>query len=190
MNDALPRILALLAPSVAGPTRAKAVYALSAAVKHWPLAAAALSEDANRGFGALAAGVADSDRVIARKMSFLLGTLVAQARDKFDEAEMPGEVRALLTAHTEAHGGVDEDLLVALARTGVLAAAVGALVRGADQDVEYEENLVRALARAAEALTAEEKGQLKATWNAWGPKGQAERGFEGQDAKDVEAALA
>ena len=172
------------------------MYALSAAVKHWPLAAEVLSENSNRGFKALAAGVADADRVIRRKMAFLLGTLVSQARDRFDTAEMPGEVRALLEEHSKKAGGQHEDLIAALGRTGVFAAAVSALVAAAAStdadDVEYEENLLRALARAAAAggLTAEEKEKVKAVWNQWGAAGQQERGFEGQDSKDVEAALA
>lgn len=173
------------------------MYALSSAVKHWPLAAEALSEDSNRGFAAIAAGVADADRVIRRKVAFLLGTLVLQARDKWNTDEMPGEVRTLLAEHAKAAGGdIFADLITSLAAQGVLRSAVAALAASAGStdadDVEYEENLVRALANAASAggLTPEEKAQVAAIWAKWGAEGQAARGLEGQEANDISDALA
>lgn len=170
-------------------TRAKAVYALSSAIKHWPLAAAALSENNNRGYAVLRNGLADEDAVIRRKVAFLLGTLVMQAREKYDGAseDMPSEVRNLLEERTKASGGVEEDLLKALEREGVLAAAVAAL-KGSE-DIEFDENAVRALGKAAElgALSAEEKKATHDVVEAWGPKGREERGLAGSDGEIVKA---
>lgn len=195
----LPLILDKLYPtsgSTPAGTRAKAVYALSSALKHWPLATVALSGENGRGYSVLRAGVADDDKVIRRKMCFLLSTLVNQARDKF-EGEMPNEVRNLVEERSKATGGKDEgeDLLLSLQREGVFEAAIDALARDSKidpDDAEYEENAIRALARAAEfgALDTEEKTQLKGIWDEWTPIGRAHRGIEGADAAAVEKALA
>lgn len=180
---------------MSGPTRAKAVYAFSSAVKHWPLAASVLAADDDRGYKALARGVADIDHVIRRKVAFLLGTLVSQARDPHNFDEIPSEVRALLEERAKS-SAPDEDLIKGLERTGVFKAAVAALERNTvspdADDVEYEENVVRALARAsaADGLSVAEKNTIRGVWDKWGSKGQEERGFEGAEAQEVAKALA
>lgn len=163
------------------------MYAFSSSVKHWPLASAALSANGEKGYAVLREGLGDSEPVIQRKIAFLLGTLVLQARDKF-EGEMPNEVRNLLEERAKEAGGVEEDLLVGLEREGVFAAAVKALAQS--DDIELEENAIRALARAAAAGALKEKAEVKAIWDKWGVEGQKERGLEGEDAKEISAALA
>lgn len=114
-----------------------------------------------------------------------------QSREKYDGAaeDMPNEVRNLLEERTKAAGGVEEDLLKALEREGVLGAAVKAL-QGSD-DVEFEENAIRALGKAAElgALSAEEKRACKEIVEAWGDAGKEERGLSGADG-EVDKAFA
>ncbi|CAK9780784.1 hypothetical protein CC85DRAFT_289123 [Cutaneotrichosporon oleaginosum] len=197
----LPLVLDALYPasgSKPSGTRAKAVYALSAALKHWPLATVALSAQDNRGYSVLRAGVADTDLVIRRKMNFMLGTIVNQARDAFN-GEMPNEVRNLIEEQAKTSGAKPgsegDELLLALQREGVFEAAVDALARDPridPEDAEYEENAIRALARAAEygALSDEEKSQLQSVWAEWTPIGRAHRGIEGADAEAIDKALA
>lgn len=176
---------------VTGPvkTRAKGVYAFSAAIKHWPLAASALSENSGRGYAVLREGLADADAVIRRKISFLLGTLVMQSRQKFEGAaeDMPSEVRNLLEERAKAAGGVEEDLLQALEREGVLSAAVAALQKSDDH--EFDENAVRALGQAAElgVLSAKEKASCKAVVDGWGADGKEARGLAGSDGEIIKA---
>lgn len=179
-------------------TRAKAVYALSAALKHWPLATVALGAQDNRGYSVLRAGVADSDLVIRRKVCFMLGTIVNQARDAFN-GEMPSEVRNMIEEQAKASGAKPgsegDELLLALQREGVFEATVDALARDPridPVDAEYEENAIRALARAAEfgALSDEEKTQVKGVWGEWTTIGRAHRGIEGAEAEAIDKALA
>lgn len=129
-------------------------------------------------------------------MTFLLGTLVAQASDKFDPKEMPSEVRNVLEEHAKAAGGKHEDLVKGLERTGVFKSSLAELAKVAGMtdadDVQYEEDAVRALSRAAAAdgLSADEKKNLRGIWEQWGAEGQKERGYEGQDAADITQSLA
>lgn len=126
----------------------------------------------------------------------MLGTLVNQCRDKF-EGEMPNEVRNMIEERSKTDAGSEgDDLLAGLQKEGVFEAAVGALARDHPRvdpvDAEYEENAMRALARAAEygALADGEKAQLRCIWNEWTPIGRAHRGIEGADAAQIEKALA
>ncbi|ODN81654.1 hypothetical protein L202_02053 [Cryptococcus amylolentus CBS 6039] len=190
--DALPQILNTLYPSTAPQTsavRAKATYALSSALKHWPLASPALA--ASQGYTVLKKGVQDEEVVVRRKMAFLIGTLVMQSGEKY-EGEIPGEVVNLLEANMKEteKNGPNETLLQGLKREGVLSALLEGL-KSSTEDVEYEENAVRALVRAAEkdGLTAEEKAALQSIWVGWGAKGQEERGLDGQDGQEISAVL-
>ncbi|KAL1412858.1 hsp70 nucleotide exchange factor fes1 [Vanrija albida] len=191
VHDAFPKIIDIIYPATREQaTRAKAQYAMSSALKHWPLASAALSADSDKGYAVLRQGVADDSAVLKRKFAFLLGTLVMQARESY-EGEMPSEVRALLEERAAAAGGKEEDLVLALKRTGVFSSALAALAKGSD-DAEYEENAVRALAKAAAAggLSADEKAQLRAIWDKWGAEGRAERGLDGADGDEIAKDLA
>ncbi|WOO77415.1 Hsp70 nucleotide exchange factor FES1 [Vanrija pseudolonga] len=191
VHDAFPKIIDIIYPATREQaTRAKAQYAMSSALKHWPLASAVLSAEGDKGYAVLRQGVADESAVLKRKFAFLLGTLVMQADETY-EGEMPAEVRTLLEERAAAAGGKEENLVKALARTGVFASALAALAKGSD-DLEYEENAVRALARAAATggLTAEEKAQLKGIWEKWGAEGREERGFVGADGEEIAKDLA
>lgn len=83
----------------------------------------------------------------------------------------------------------ENKLLEGLKREGILSMLVTALKDG---DVEVEENSVRALASAAklDALTAEQKAEVKSVWVAWGSEGREERGVVGEDAMEIEGLLA
>lgn len=193
--NALPAILSTIYPSAESSskpytsTRAKATYALSSALKHWPLAAAALASNDSQGHTVLARGVVDPEPVIRRKMAFLIGTLTMQSDEKY-EGEIPGEVINLVEEHTKS-GGRSEDLVSALKREGVYSALVKGLKESSD-DIEFEENALRALAKAAEkdGLTHEEKHDVKTLWHSWGPQGQEERGLQGEDASHIHKVFA
>ena len=153
-------------------------------LKHWPLASSALASASSQGYAALSRGVQDPEPVIRRKMAFLVGTLTMQSGEEY-EGDIPGEVRDLVETHTKS-GAVDESLVAGLKREGVYAAMINGLKEDGG-DVEYEENVVKALSKAAEkdGLTSEQKEEVKSVWNRWGKAGQEDRGLEGEDAAEI-----
>lgn len=192
--NALPAILSTIYPSSSSSkpytsTRAKATYALSSALKHWPLAAGALASNNGQGHSVLSKGVGDAEPVIRRKMAFLIGTLTMQSGETY-EGDIPGEVRNLVEAD-EKTAGVKESVVEGLKREGVYSALLKGLTES-DVDVEYEENAIRALSKAAQkdGLSGDEKKQVKDLWASWGKSGQADRGLEGEDAAEIAKAFA
>ncbi|WWD18500.1 hypothetical protein CI109_102952 [Kwoniella shandongensis] len=200
IHNVFPHILSVLYPSSSSSTthpssvRAKATYALSSALKHWPLASTVLSSSSPSGYLTIKRGVVDSDPVVRRKMAFLLGTLVMQSGAMY-EGEIPNEVRNLLEERMkETQGQTTESLVDGLKREGVFEGLIDELKRSKnedDVDLEFEENAIRALAQASEkgGLTDEQKKDLRSVWTAWGVKGQEERGLEGEDGKVISSAL-
>lgn len=182
--------IAALTTSTTRPTsvRAKAVYALSSSLKHWPMASSALSSSSSAGYHALKSIVTDSQTVIRRKAAFLIGTLIMQSGEKY-EGDIPKPVVELIQERMNS-GEVSEPLVEGLKRERVIGQLLVGLKEGGD--VEYEENAIRALSRAVEkgVLSAEEVGEVKGIWTQWGTAGQAERGLDGQDGKDIEKILA
>jgi len=110
-----------------------------------------------------------------------------QSGEKY-EGDIPKPVVELIQERTKS-GEVSEPLVDGLKREGV----IGALLVGLkdSEDVEYEENAIRALARAVErgVLSTEEVAEVKSIWTTWGTTGQAERGLDGQDGQDIEKVL-
>lgn len=193
-HNALTPIVGLTT-STSRPTsvRAKAVYALSSSLKHWPMASSALASSSSAGFSALKTIVSDSQPVIRRKAAFLVGTLVMQSGEKY-EGDIPKPVVELIKERMDS-GEVSTPLAEGLQKEGVLSqllAGLKASTSGSEGDVEYEENALRCLARALDkkVLSAEDKAELKSIWDSWGAEGRSQRGFEGQDAQDVEQSLA
>jgi hsp70-interacting protein len=199
IHNALPPLLNIIQPPTSSrqhptSTRARATYALSSSVKHWPLAAHALSSASDQGYTVLAASAVDSAPIIRRKTAFLVHTLVLQSGEKY-EGEIPKEVQALLEERMKqtAAGASSELLLDGLKRTGVLSSLVeGLKARASDEDIEFEENAIRALSQAAAkgGLNAEEKDTVKSIWENWGTAGQEERGLDGEDGKEIQRLLA
>ena len=181
IHGAFPKILGVLdgggAGAGPGPStvRSRATYALSGALKHWPLASSALTAEGDRGYAVLRHGVVDDDVSVQRKMAFLVGTLVMQDGEKY-EGELPPEVQNLLEESLRQPVG---GLVDGLKAHGVLAALLEGLQKG--DDVEQEENAMRALMDASKkgGLDETQKEALKRVWAGWGEEGQAERGFEG-----------
>lgn len=169
--------------------RAKAVYALSASLKHWPLASAALASSSSAGYKALSTIATDSETVIRRKAAFLIGTLVMQSGETY-EGDIPKPVVELIQQRMQS-GETSQPLVEGLQREGVLASLLKGLEENGE-DADYEENAFRALVRAAEkdALSADEKTKLRGVWEKWGAEGRSERGFEGQEAQGVDTLLA
>lgn len=92
-----------------------------------------------------------------------------------------------------AAGASSELLLDGLKRTGVFKSLIeGLKAREADEDVEYEENAVRALSQAAAkgGLSQDERETVKDIWARWGSAGQEERGLSGEDGKEIQRLLA
>ncbi|OCF33507.1 hsp70-like protein [Kwoniella heveanensis BCC8398] len=217
INEAFPQILSTLTTcSHPSSVRAKATYALSSALKHWPLAAPVLStpyslssssssaavKSERSGYSVLKEAVNDGDKVVRRKTAFLVGTLVMQSGEKY-QGEIPNEVRGLLEERmkeVQQSGQASEGLLEGLKREGVFAALLDGLkgtqaqTEGGevDVDVEYEENALRALVKAVSkgGLDSAEKEQLKDIWNGWSFEQKEERGFVGEEGKEIEAGLA
>jgi hsp70-interacting protein len=111
-----------------------------------------------------------------------------QSGEKY-EGDIPKPVVELIQERMNS-GEVSEPLVEGLKREGVIGQLLVGLKEGGD--VEYEENAIRALSRAVEkgVLSAEEVGEVKGIWTQWGSSGQAERGLDGQDGKDIEAIFA
>ncbi|WVR06376.1 hypothetical protein IAU60_003407 [Kwoniella sp. DSM 27419] len=206
IHGAFPLIFSTLVSSQPASVRAKATYALSSALKHWPLAAPALSasydipssssssSESQTGYSILASGVVDADKVVRRKMAFLIGTLVMQSTEKY-QGEIPNEVRNLLEEQMkEVHVGqaLSEGLVKGLKQQGVFTALLKGLKEGKGEDVEYEENAIRALARAAESdgLGASEKDDFRSFWASLDASAREDRGLLGEDGKTIDAALA
>ena len=188
-HNALQPIVALTTSTTRSTSvRAKAVYALSSSLKHWPMASSALASSSSAGYHALKSIVTDSQTVIRRKAAFLIGTLIMQSGEKY-EGDIPKPVVELIQERMNS-GEVSEPLVDGLKREGVIAQLLVGLKEGGD--VEYEENAIRALSRAVEkgVLSAEEIGEVKGIWTQWGASGQAERVLDGQDGKDIEKILA
>lgn len=110
-----------------------------------------------------------------------------QSGEKY-EGDIPKAVEELIKERMNSCE-VSEPLIDGLKREGV----IGALLVGLkdSEDAEYDENAIRALARAAEkgVLSAEEVTEVKSIWAKWGTSGQAERGLDGQDGADIEKVL-
>ncbi|WVF69149.1 hypothetical protein IAT40_003924 [Kwoniella sp. CBS 6097] len=212
INEAFPQILSTLTSSHPSSVRAKATYALSSALKHWPLAAPVLSTpysissasssasgSERSGYSVLKDGVNDGDKIVRRKMAFLVGTLIMQSGEKY-QGEIPNEVRTLLEERmkeVQNSGQASEGLVEGLKREGVISGLLdglkGAKRQGAeDADVEYEENALRALVKAVSkgGLEGAEKEELKGVWNGWSAEQKEERGFVGEDVKEIDAGLA
>ncbi|OXH34057.1 hsp70-like protein [Cryptococcus neoformans] len=193
--ETFPRILDIIyPPSSISPyppsVRAKATYALSAALKHWPLASYALcttTSSSESGYSVLRRGVNDPQVIVRRKMAFLVGTLAMQSSERY-EGEIPSEVRNYIEENEK--NAPSESLVEGLKREGVFTALVEGLKQGVD-DVEYEENAMRALVRAHQqgGLTVSEKNDLKTIWEKWGKQGKQERGLDGEDGEEVSEAL-
>jgi hsp70-interacting protein len=152
------------------------------------MASSALSSSSSAGYSVLKSIATDSEKVIRRKAAFLIGTLIMQSGEKY-EGDIPKPVVELIQERMNS-GEISEQLVDGLKREGVIGRLLVGL-EGSD-DVEYEENAMRALVRAVEkgVLSAEEVGQVKSVWTKWGTSGQADRGLDGQDGQDMEKVLA
>jgi hypothetical protein len=172
-------------------TRSKATYALGSALKHWPLAASVLSTESSKGYSVLKQGVSDKEQVVKRKMAFLVGTLVMQSGEKYT-GEIPTEVENLVTEHTKVSGQAEVSLLEGLKREGVLSALLESLKKTSGPELDFEENAMRTLGRAAKdgGLSDQEKSELRSIWEQWGEEGRKERDLIGEDAQEISRSLA
>ncbi|KAJ9105452.1 hypothetical protein QFC21_001823 [Naganishia friedmannii] len=154
---------------ISNSTRAKAVYSLSAALKHWPAAVADLSSDADRGWATLRDGLSDPDVTVRRKIAFLLSTLLLQSDDYTDA----GVIIENPVTSTSPNKTVQK-----MAETKVLDALIRSLVKplpmGPDGDIsepdwDLQEKCTRALVSALErgGLDAEQRKVLQDLWKGW-----------------------
>jgi hypothetical protein len=100
--------------------------------------------------------------------------------------EIPNEVRNLIEERMKVPDEQKEGLLDGLRREGVFLALAQA-VKESSEDIEFEENAMRALSQAASrgALSGEEKAVAREVWKSWGSAGQEERGLGGDDAAEI-----
>ena len=157
-------------------TRAKAVYCLSAALKHWPGAIDSLSNDSNRGWAILREGLRDPEVTIRRKIAFLLDMLIRQGGEgPTGEEGMQRTVQAI-----QKNGIVD----------GLVSSLTNPLPVGANGDDEpdwdLQEKSFAALmsAEKAGALNSENKAALKQVVENWG---KMSGGWENVGLSDSEA---
>nr|ODN93980.1 hsp70-like protein [Cryptococcus depauperatus CBS 7841] len=200
MHNVFPCILDIIYPSsssISHPSsvRAKATYALSSSLKHWPLASSVLMAPLSNGatgYSAIKRGVCDSDCVVKRKMAFLVGTLVMQSGETY-KGEIPKEVQIIIEEKSKLVLVNDRplNLIEGLKVEGIFTALIDGLKQGVN-DVEFEENALRTLVGALETggLADGDKAELKLIWEKWDKKGREERGFVGEDCNEVSRALA
>ena len=122
-------------------------------------------------------------------MAFLVGTLVMQSAEVY-HGEIPKEVTDLIRQRTHS-AEVKQTLIEGLKREGVFSALLEALRAGKGEDVEFEENAVRALVNGLEkgGLGGLEKEELARIWSGWGQSSREERGLQGDEAKEIEQRL-
>ncbi|ORX40046.1 nucleotide exchange factor Fes1-domain-containing protein [Kockovaella imperatae] len=193
-HNALSQILTVISPSSSHSpaTRSRATYALSSALKHWPLASSALSASSSRGYQTLKEGIRDPEPVVRKKMQFLIGTLVMQSGEQYS-GELPKEVAEILKEQGQTtDGNARESLVEGLKREGIFVTVLEALKSQKGGDVEFEENAMRALVNATEkgGLDTSEKEQVKQIWESWGKDGREERGLGGNEGDDMAKILA
>lgn len=192
---ALPSILEIIYASSPAPTatRKSATNALSASLKHWPLASAALAANSSAGYSVLKRGVADPEPVIRRKMAFLVGTLTLQSGEQY-EGELPKEIQTQIEDGIKEHqAGGGETLVDGLKREGIYSSLVRGLREAEGSlDFEYEENAWRAIARASErhGLSEAEKSELRSLWSSKSASDKEARGIVGEDAEEITRAFA
>lgn len=121
-------------------------------------------------------------------MAFLTNTLVLQSDETYT-GEIPGEVKALI--EEKMSGSEAASLLEGLQDHGVLQSLVDGLQMSED-DLEYEENAIRALSAAAskKALSDEQLKRVQGVWRKWGAAGREERGITGDDTRQFDQILA
>ena len=126
-------------------------------------------------------------------MAFLVGTLVLQSGEEYNGEIPPEVVQAIQDAANNRTqvDGKSETLLEGLRREGVLSGLLGSL-RDVTEDVEFEENAMRALGAALEkgGLSDGEKVELRSIWERWGEAGREERGLSGEEAASINRLLA
>ena len=154
---------------ISNSTRAKAVYCLSAALKHWPGAVADLTDDSNRGWSTLREGLSDPDPVIRRKIALLINTLLIQSTDMPEDSTQ---------SSTPAAVGQPNEMVEKMSETRVVDALLKSLTKplpmGADGDIsepdwDLREKCTRALVSALErgGLDAEQRQSLASLWDSW-----------------------
>ncbi|EIW73560.1 hypothetical protein TREMEDRAFT_73099 [Tremella mesenterica DSM 1558] len=195
LHTPLTPILSLLSPSHSPQTRARATYALSSSLKHWPLTPTALSLNSDEGYLAISSGVRDLDVGVRRKMAFLVHNLVLLHAEGWD-TEVPEDVAAHILEGRQGQ----EDVMEGLYRAGVFKELLNVLKGGREStskgegegegdkgEMEYDEFALRALVGAIEmdVLTSEEKMQVKEIWEKWGNEGRKERGIESADEESI-----
>ncbi|KAJ9108150.1 hypothetical protein QFC19_002618 [Naganishia cerealis] len=153
---------------ISNSTRAKAVYCLSAALKHWPAAITDLSDDSDRGWSTLREGLSDPDATVRRKIAFLINTLLLQSNDHPE-----GAPRDASSSSEQPNQMVQK-----MADTKVVDALIKSLVKplpmGPDGDIsepdwDLQEKCTRALVNALErgGLDGEQRKALAGLWRGW-----------------------
>jgi hsp70-interacting protein len=186
-HNPLPRIYSLISSvhptnssvTISPQTRAKAVYALSAALKHNPQALSSLNKESRRGWGVLRQGLRDPEGTIRRKIAFLIGTLIMQSGEGANGSSSSGEMVAALKEN-----GLTEALMSSL---------TDPLPLGPDGSEEPDHDLLeksfRALVGIAEkdGLSVEQKSSLSNVITRWGKEegGWDQVGLSDSEAKDA-----
>lgn len=174
--------------AVSPATRSKALYCLSAALKHYPSAAFALSLNENAGWLVLRDGLRDPEAVIRRRVAFLINTLLLQS----DEPGLDGASVQPLDSLGR------NELLAALQSHGIIDALVRAIAAplpaGPDGDApphdwDFFEKVVRALGAAEErgGVAPGQKREVGEVWARWGKEGRWEDlGFSNEEGQGVQ----
>ncbi|WVQ65813.1 uncharacterized protein L199_003991 [Kwoniella botswanensis] len=196
IHSAFPLILQSYLNSSSPAVRSKAIYALSASLKHWPLAPQALSQKHENvtvtGYEVLLKGLKDSDKNVRKKVSFLVSTLVLQSNDKYDQKELPNEVRNVIEELTKSNTVKEEGLIDGLSKSGIFQESLDQLQHVKEDNLEFEENSLKSLINALKTsgLNDEERGQFKGIWNGLNAQQREDRGLGKDEIESVNGILA
>ncbi|WWC62527.1 uncharacterized protein I303_105123 [Kwoniella dejecticola CBS 10117] len=197
INNAFPQILSTYTASSSPLVRAKAIYALSASLKHWPLASKALSQtyteiENNTGYSILSKGLKDSDKNVRKKVSFLISTLVMQSNQEY-QGELDNDVRNVLEELQKTSVvGYTDSIVEGLRASGILQQLLNGLGKLEEDHLEFEENLLKALINALRisGLNIEEKTKFKSIWDGLSAAQKEERGIGAEEDTEVVSLLA
>lgn len=186
----LPKIYSLISssdPSVSPQTRAKALYCLSAALKHWPDALTDLSQEDNRGWAVLNEGLKDPDPTIRRKVAFLINTLILQS-DEQPEIKKIKEtgVNPIIS------GMISHSIISTLISSCTSPLPTGKDGENSEPDWDFLEKVVRAIVSADErgGLDEQQRKEVGNVWSKWGEEGRWEDlGFSELEGVELSARL-
>ncbi|WWC70727.1 uncharacterized protein I206_104678 [Kwoniella pini CBS 10737] len=197
INNAFPLILKTYNESTSSSVKAKSIYALSASLKHWPLASKALSKkyieiNDKTGYEILLKGLKDNEKNVKKKVSFLISTLIMQSNQEYNQNELDNEVKNVIEelnkSYSNDNNNDNQKIIKGLRLSNIIKELLNNLENlNLEDNLEFEENLIKSLINALkiDELTLDEKLKFKNIWNGLNDKQKEDRGISLEEDKEV-----